>query len=74
MKEKLTLEKALELNLKWHDCIRYYKPDATDDECEFILWEQTCFPFDHETTLNQIYGLFKFYSPENKESNPRVEE
>jgi len=26
------------------DIVREYFPDATDDECEFILWEKTGYP------------------------------
>lgn len=27
------------------DLVRMIKPDATDEECDYVLWEQSCFPF-----------------------------
>lgn len=56
--EKLTFEKAKENKFNWVDCVRYYYPQYTDDECSFILWNRTCFPFDSDTTLKQLYELF----------------
>jgi hypothetical protein len=43
----------------WVEIVRYFKPDATEDEIEFILWEQTCYPFSHEATIQQLNELFK---------------
>ena len=43
----------------WEGIVRYFKPDATEDEIEFILWEQTCYPFSHEETIKQLNELFK---------------
>lgn len=28
-----------------YDLVREYFPDASDDECGFILWNKTAFPF-----------------------------
>lgn len=38
----------------WRDVFQKYKPDITDDEINYILWNETCFPFDNEITLKQI--------------------
>jgi len=29
----------------WHDLVRLRLPQASDDECDYVLWNQTCFPF-----------------------------
>lgn len=57
-KPEIKLEEVLEKKMNWHDVVRYYNPTATDKECEFILWEETCFPFDHTITLKQIFDFF----------------
>lgn len=62
--EELTIDRVIENKFSWGDVIRYYKPDATDDEIEFILWEKTCYPMDSETTVKQVYQYFK--DSENK--------
>jgi len=28
----------------WIDLVRDYFPNASDEECDFILWEKTAFP------------------------------
>jgi hypothetical protein len=28
----------------WFDLIRIYFPNATDEYCDYILWEKTTFP------------------------------
>lgn len=67
MKEKLTYEKSIELGLTWIGCVKYYKPELTDGEADYILWEFTCFPFDTDTALSQIYDFFL-----NKEPNDEL--
>lgn len=46
-------------NETWIDYMRRLKPDITDEEAEYILWNETCYPFDNETTLKQIYTILK---------------
>lgn len=41
-----------------NDWVRYFKPEASDRECDFILWEQTCFPFSTKITIDQLNKLF----------------
>ena len=55
----LTIDSVTENKYTWADCIKHYKPEATKEECEYILWEHTCYPFDAETTLEQIKEYFK---------------
>lgn len=57
-KEKLTIEKAIELKCSAAKVVKYYFPDKSDEECEFILWEETCFPFSNEVMLEQIYEKY----------------
>jgi hypothetical protein len=40
--------------MSWAECIRYYRPDWSDEQCDYFLWNETCYPFDGETTLKQI--------------------
>jgi hypothetical protein len=30
--------------MNFYDLVRKHFPNATDDECEYILWEKTPFP------------------------------
>lgn len=46
--------------MTWGDLIRKYKPEATDEEVEFILWERTAFPMaPTEYVIKQIEEFFK---------------
>jgi len=56
--EKLTTIRVTEGKFSWYDCIRHYYPDATDEECEYILWEETCYPFSTEKAIEQIWKYF----------------
>lgn len=50
----LTLKYALE-NLKTPiDLVKYFKPDWSDELCDFYLYEHTCFPFSIEKTIEQL--------------------
>lgn len=42
----------------WKEVVRHYKPNATDEDVDFILWERTCFPSCNETTLKQLNTIF----------------
>ena len=35
----------------WNDLTRRFFPDATDEECNFFLWETTCYPFGRVLTV-----------------------
>lgn len=30
--------------MTWNDLVRVYFPNATNEECEYILWNRTAFP------------------------------
>lgn len=42
--------------MTWNDLVRKYIPSASDDECEYILWNRTAFPctFDKDLIEEQI--------------------
>lgn len=58
MKDKLTLQMALENKFNATDCIKYYWPDMPDGDADYMLWNETCFPFDNEIMLTQIYNKY----------------
>lgn len=57
MKE-LTAKYAIEKGMSAIDCVKWYNPDLTDNECDFILWEKTCFPMNTDIWLKQLHECF----------------
>ncbi len=53
----MTVQEIIDNKMTWGDVMRTFKPELTDDEVEFILWGKTCYPFDIQTTINQIEKL-----------------
>ena len=53
MSNQLTLEEAQSMDNPL-DLIKHFKPDWTDEQCDFYLWEYTCYPFDLEETVKQL--------------------
>ena len=49
--------------MTWLNIFRKYDPNITEEEATYILWNETCFPFDHETTLKQIEEWFSQKKP-----------
>lgn len=49
--------------MTWNDLVRKYFPNANDEECEFILWERTAYPFANveevEKELQKMKGAKK---------------
>jgi hypothetical protein len=41
----LTLTYATKNNFRLIDCVKYFKPDWSDKECDVFIWEHTCYPF-----------------------------
>lgn len=39
--------------MTWWDLVRKYFPEATDEECEYILWEKTAYPMGNVNTVEQ---------------------
>jgi len=54
----LTLQHAIDNKFTAVDCVKYFKPGWTDEECDFHLWEFTCFPFSTEIMINQLNQYF----------------
>lgn len=54
----ITLQHAIDNKFTAVDCVRYFKPDWTDKECDFYLWEHTCFPFSMEVMIEQLNKYF----------------
>jgi hypothetical protein len=44
--------------MTWYDLVRKYFPNASDKVCEYILWEETCYPVgtpeDVETMIKEL--------------------
>jgi len=59
MNKELTINEVIKEKLTWGEVVRHYDPKITDDKVDYILWNETCYPFDNETTVKQIYQLFK---------------
>lgn len=45
--------------LTWRQVFEYYFTEITDEQIDFILFNETCYPFDTERTLHHIYQLYK---------------
>ncbi len=54
---ELTIEMAKEMN--YIDLVKHFRPDWTDEECEFYLWEYTCFPFGFKDVIKQLNEQLK---------------
>jgi hypothetical protein len=37
--------------MTYYEFIKHYKPDANDEECEFILWGMTAYPATYDTRI-----------------------
>lgn len=57
--ERLTFNQAKENGMSGIDCVKYYDSNLSNGQCDSILWGETCFPFDPEKTLEQLYSFFK---------------
>ena len=54
----LTLEYAIKNHFSPIDCIKYFKPEWSDGQCEIYLWEFTSFPLSIESMINQLNKKF----------------
>lgn len=55
---KLTAE-DVQGKMTWQQIFRYYWPNISDNKIDFLLYEQTCYPFDPAKALEQVYGMYK---------------
>lgn len=54
----LTLQHAIDNKFTAIDCVRYFQPDWTDEECDFHLCEFTCYPFSMQIMITQLNQYF----------------
>lgn len=54
MSNKKPLTIGIAKSKKPIEWVRYFKPLWSDEQCDYYLWELTCFPFSHEETINQL--------------------
>ncbi len=43
----------------WLEVMKGYDSTITEDEANYILWNETCYPFDTVTALKQIKEYFQ---------------
>ena len=49
---ELTIEMAN--TMLYIDWVKHFRPNWSDEQCEFYLWEYTCFPFHYVETIKQL--------------------
>lgn len=55
----LTIKHAIENGFNAFDCVRYFKPEFTDAECDFIISEYTSYPlYGKDILVRQLNTLF----------------
>lgn len=52
-KKRLKIEDVVG-KMTYQDAIRFFRPDWNDEQCEFYLWEETCYPFSTEVLIEQL--------------------
>jgi hypothetical protein len=55
--EELTLSMANDM--EYIDWVKHFKPDWSDEQCDFYLWEHTCFPFGFKDVIKQLNEQLK---------------
>lgn len=56
--EPLTVQYATDNNFTPIDCVKYFKPEWDDQQCDYYIWECTCFPFSTEEMIEQLNKEF----------------
>ena len=54
----LSIQHAIDNKYTSVDCVKYFKPDWSDEECDFHLWEFTCYPFSMKVMIEQLNKYF----------------
>lgn len=52
-------DKYLLNGMTWFEYMKQFKPEITENEASYLLMNETCFPFDDETTAKQLKDLLK---------------
>jgi hypothetical protein len=61
--KRLTLKYAVDNGFTPIDCVKYFRPEWSDEECDFYLWNFTCFPMSIEDTIKQLNEKFITHEP-----------
>ena len=58
---ELTIEMAMDIANKtsYKDWVKHFRPEWTDEQCDFYLWEHTCFPFSFKDIIKQLNEQLK---------------
>jgi hypothetical protein len=54
----LTIEEVIQSKMTPIEWVKYFNPEWTNEECDFYLWEQTCYPMDTQSVINQLNNKF----------------
>jgi len=54
----LLTKEEIDGKMSFLDVMRKYKPEITEKEANYILWNETCYPFSDEMTISQIHQFF----------------
>ena len=52
--EKLTIKHVTKNKFTAIDCVKYFKTEWSDEQCDFYLWENTCYPFSTKILIEQL--------------------
>ena len=56
--KRLTLNHIKKNKLSAIDLVKHFNPTWSDEQCDFHLWENTCFPFSIESVVTQLNQQF----------------
>jgi hypothetical protein len=56
--EKLTIQIVEKSKMTAIECVQYYCPEVSKEKADYIVWNETCFPFSLESFLEQLYHMF----------------
>jgi len=45
------------LKMTWQQVLAHYFPHLSAQQRDYILWNETCYPFDHQRALEELYRL-----------------
>lgn len=54
LKAPLTIEMVIANIMSANECVKYFRPDWTDEECDYYVWNETCYPFSTEKFIEQL--------------------
>jgi hypothetical protein len=54
---ELTIEMAKDMD--FIDWVQHFRPEWNEHECDFYLWEHTCFPFGFKDVIKQLNEQLK---------------